>query len=176
VFTTSSGYARPVKEPVGLLIAAARRRMKRAVQDRVAPHGLTPQQFWVLVNIDEAEGPSLGEIAAREGDPAGAEAFYRDALQIAQQTGARDEMVETERRLAELDLLQAELGAKQLSLDLRAQVAGFVAGFASRALQHFFRLLKSNEMVLDTVLLQQAVISPWRAGSMRHNVVIRASL
>jgi DNA-binding MarR family transcriptional regulator len=54
-----------VKEPVGLLIAAARRRMKRAVQDRVAPHGLTPQQFWVLVNIDEAEGPPLGEIAAR---------------------------------------------------------------------------------------------------------------
>ena len=55
----------PVKEPIGLLIAAARRRMKRALQDRVAPHGLTPQQFWVLVNIDEAEGPSLGEIAAR---------------------------------------------------------------------------------------------------------------
>ena len=65
VFATNSGYAAPVKEPVGLLIAAARRRMKRAVQDRVAPHGLTPQQFWVLVNIDEAEGPSLGEIAAR---------------------------------------------------------------------------------------------------------------
>src|SRR5712672_1961627 len=39
--------------------------MKRAVQDRVAPHGFTPQQFWVLVNIDEAEGPSLGEIAGR---------------------------------------------------------------------------------------------------------------
>ena len=55
----------PVKEPVGLLIAAARRRMKRAVRDRVAPHGLSPQQFWVLVNIDEAEGPSLGAIAAR---------------------------------------------------------------------------------------------------------------
>ena len=54
-----------MKEPVGLLIAAARRRMKRAVRDRVAPHGLSPQQFWVLVNIDEAEGPSLGAIAAR---------------------------------------------------------------------------------------------------------------
>ena len=54
-----------MKEPVGLLIVAARRRMKRAVQDRVAPHGLTPQQFWVLVNIDEAEGPWLGEIATR---------------------------------------------------------------------------------------------------------------
>jgi MarR family transcriptional regulator, organic hydroperoxide resistance regulator len=54
-----------VKEPVGLLIAAARRRMKRAVQERVAPHGLTVQQFWVLVNIDEADHPSLGEIAGR---------------------------------------------------------------------------------------------------------------
>ena len=54
-----------MKEPVGLLIAAARQRMKRAVQERVAPHGLTPQQFWALINIDEMEGPSLGEIAAR---------------------------------------------------------------------------------------------------------------
>ncbi|HZX95789.1 MAG TPA: MarR family transcriptional regulator [Myxococcales bacterium] len=54
-----------MKEPVGLLIAAARRRMKRAVQDRVRPHGLTAQQFWMLVNIDEAEGPSLGQMAQR---------------------------------------------------------------------------------------------------------------
>jgi DNA-binding MarR family transcriptional regulator len=54
-----------VKEPVGLLIAAARRRMKRAVQSRVSPHGLSPQQFWVLIHIDEADGPSLGEVAAR---------------------------------------------------------------------------------------------------------------
>jgi DNA-binding MarR family transcriptional regulator len=65
VFATSSRYAAPVKEPVGLLIAAARRRMKRVVQERVRPHGLTPQQFWALVNIDEADHPSLGEIAER---------------------------------------------------------------------------------------------------------------
>jgi len=52
-------------EPVGLLIAAARRRMKRAVTERVRLHGLTPQQFWALVNIDEADGPSLGEVAER---------------------------------------------------------------------------------------------------------------
>ena len=45
-----------MKEPVGLLIAAARRKMKRAVHERVAPHGLTTQQFWALVNIDEAFG------------------------------------------------------------------------------------------------------------------------
>ena len=53
-----------MKEHVGLLIGAARRRMKRAVEERVRPYGLTPQQFWALINIDEAEGPSLGEIAA----------------------------------------------------------------------------------------------------------------
>lgn len=39
--------------------------MKGAVTERVRPHGLTAQQFWALVNIDEAEGPSLGEIAQR---------------------------------------------------------------------------------------------------------------
>jgi DNA-binding MarR family transcriptional regulator len=52
-------------EPVGLLIGAARRRMKRAVTDRVKPHGLTAQQFWALVNIEEVEGSSLGDIAER---------------------------------------------------------------------------------------------------------------
>ena len=55
----------PDKEPVGLLIAAARRRMKRVVTERVRPFGLTPQQFWAIVNIDEADAPSLGEVAAR---------------------------------------------------------------------------------------------------------------
>ncbi len=66
MFATNSRYARfRVKEPVGLLIAAARRSMKRAVQDRVAPLGLTAQQFWALVNIDEARRPSLREVADR---------------------------------------------------------------------------------------------------------------
>lgn len=54
-----------MREPVGLLIAAARRRMKRAVTERVRAHGLTAQQFWALINIEEADGPSLGEIAER---------------------------------------------------------------------------------------------------------------
>jgi DNA-binding MarR family transcriptional regulator len=54
-----------VPEPVGLLIAAARRRMKRAVTERVRAHGLTAQQFWALVHIDEGDGPSLGEVADR---------------------------------------------------------------------------------------------------------------
>ncbi len=49
----------------GLLIAAARRRIKRAVMDRVAAWKLTPQQFWMLVAIHESPGISGVEIAAR---------------------------------------------------------------------------------------------------------------
>ena len=48
---------------------------------------------------------NLGEIAAREGDPAAAEALYEQTVAIARRIGARDELLETERRLAELDLL-----------------------------------------------------------------------
>jgi len=54
-----------VKEPVGLLIGAARRRLKRAVTERVRETHLTAQQFWMLVHIDEARGSSLGEVAGR---------------------------------------------------------------------------------------------------------------
>jgi DNA-binding MarR family transcriptional regulator len=32
---------------------------------RVEGHGLTPQQFWALINIDEADGPSLRQIGER---------------------------------------------------------------------------------------------------------------
>jgi DNA-binding MarR family transcriptional regulator len=64
---TNSVYANYTvgKEPVSLLIGAARRRMKRAVTERVRTHGLTSQQFWVLVHIDEVEGASLSEVATR---------------------------------------------------------------------------------------------------------------
>jgi DNA-binding MarR family transcriptional regulator len=52
-------------EPIGLLIAVARRRIKQAVGSRVRPYDLTTQQFWVLVAIYEHPGFSLGELAAR---------------------------------------------------------------------------------------------------------------
>jgi MarR family transcriptional regulator, organic hydroperoxide resistance regulator len=39
--------------------------MKRAVTERVREHGLNSLQFWVLVNVDEADGASLSEVAAR---------------------------------------------------------------------------------------------------------------
>lgn len=53
------------QEPVGLLIGAARRRIKQAVGRRVRRLRLTPQQFWLLVAIGEGRAPSLGELAER---------------------------------------------------------------------------------------------------------------
>jgi len=53
------------QEPVGLLIGAARRRIKQAVGHRLRGYGLTAQQFWVLVNVREREGLALHELAAR---------------------------------------------------------------------------------------------------------------
>ncbi len=55
----------PLQPYPGLLIAAARRRIKRAVLDRVAGRHLTPQQFWMLVAIQETPGISQVEIATR---------------------------------------------------------------------------------------------------------------
>jgi signal transduction histidine kinase len=51
---------------------------------------------------------NLGEVAAREGDLATAEKLYGQTLEIALAIGARDEVVETERRRCELDLLRAD--------------------------------------------------------------------
>jgi DNA-binding MarR family transcriptional regulator len=49
----------------GILIAAARRRIKQAVLARVGDRGLTPQQFWILVAIRESPGISQTGIAER---------------------------------------------------------------------------------------------------------------
>ncbi|OLB99492.1 MAG: hypothetical protein AUI15_08735 [Actinobacteria bacterium 13_2_20CM_2_66_6] len=54
------------QEYVGLLIAVARRSLRHAVQERVAPLRLNPPQFWVLLAVAEMSGASLGEIARRQ--------------------------------------------------------------------------------------------------------------
>lgn len=53
-----------VDEPIGLLVAAVRRRIKQAVGSRVRRYHLSSQQFWVLVAVSEHPGLSLGELAA----------------------------------------------------------------------------------------------------------------
>jgi DNA-binding MarR family transcriptional regulator len=52
-------------EHVGILIAAARRRIKQAALSRAARHGLSAQQFWFLVAVVERPGSSHSEISER---------------------------------------------------------------------------------------------------------------
>lgn len=49
----------------GLLIAAARRRIKQAVLFRLTQRDLTAQQFWMIVAIHESPGISQTEVASR---------------------------------------------------------------------------------------------------------------
>ncbi len=77
------------------------------------------QQAGGHARIEAMVRGNLGEVAAREGDAAGARALYRETLEIAQRTGARGELVETERRLADLDLLQLD----PVAADARASAA-----------------------------------------------------
>ena len=53
------------QEPIGLLVAVVRRRMKQTVGALVREFDLSPQQFWMLVAIARDEGSSLGEVAER---------------------------------------------------------------------------------------------------------------
>jgi DNA-binding MarR family transcriptional regulator len=53
----------PTQEPIGLLVAVVRRRIKQAVSTMVREHDLSPQQFWTLVAIARHEGVSLRELA-----------------------------------------------------------------------------------------------------------------
>ena len=50
---------------LGLLLAAAHRSVKHAAAPRLRRRRLSPQQFWLLVALDEAPGPSLRELAER---------------------------------------------------------------------------------------------------------------
>jgi DNA-binding MarR family transcriptional regulator len=50
------------QDSLARLIAVARRRFKQAVLRRVADHGLSSQQFWVLVYLDAEDGPPLCDV------------------------------------------------------------------------------------------------------------------
>jgi MarR family transcriptional regulator, organic hydroperoxide resistance regulator len=54
------------QEPVGLLVAAARRSLKQAVLRHSRPLRLTPPQFWFLNAARELPDASLGEIGRRQ--------------------------------------------------------------------------------------------------------------
>jgi DNA-binding MarR family transcriptional regulator len=55
----------PQQDSLARLIGLARRRVRQTVGGRVARYDLTPQQFWVLVFLDEADGPPLSALSER---------------------------------------------------------------------------------------------------------------
>ncbi|MGE5127568.1 MAG: MarR family winged helix-turn-helix transcriptional regulator [Betaproteobacteria bacterium] len=55
----------PASEPLGVLIAAARRGIKQATGVQLRGSGLSPQQFWILMAIHEHHGPSLRALCER---------------------------------------------------------------------------------------------------------------
>jgi signal transduction histidine kinase len=78
----------------------ARKQLERALAKIQQSGGYARIEAMILGN--------LGEVAAREGDLAGAEALYGRTLEIARRIEARDEEVETARRRCELDLLRGD--------------------------------------------------------------------
>jgi DNA-binding MarR family transcriptional regulator len=54
-----------MQEYLGLLIAAARSRIKQVVLAQVAQFGLAPQQFWMLIALREMPGMSQADLAER---------------------------------------------------------------------------------------------------------------
>ena len=54
------------QEYIGLLIGAARSRLKQSVLAHLVPHRLSTQQFWILLAIRDLPGASLGAVAERQ--------------------------------------------------------------------------------------------------------------
>ena len=52
-------------EPIARLVGAARRHIAQAVARRVRGHGLNVPRFWILINLLEAPGLSLRDLARR---------------------------------------------------------------------------------------------------------------
>src|SRR5512135_3806328 len=53
------------KVGLGFLVAATRRRVKQVVWARLAPLGLTPQQYWIMLVINR-KGPQSLHLLAKE--------------------------------------------------------------------------------------------------------------
>src|SRR5215471_9548470 len=119
------------REGVGRLIGAARRRMKQLAWGRLAPYKLTPQQFWIILELRNQDGLSLHDLAERiwVDDPTAC----RILTKLCQQKVVRTGSDPGDRRRFRLGLTAKgrKLGEElaQLARDLHA---GFVRGLSTR--------------------------------------------
>ncbi len=104
-----------MQEYLGLLIAAARSRLKQAVLARVAEHGLTAPQFWVLVGL--AEHPGLSQCALGERVRADAPTISRTLAALADRRLVRTDPDPADRRRTRVYLTPA---GERMAARLRA--------------------------------------------------------
>lgn len=104
---------------VGLLLAAVRRRQRQAVEARVAPLGLSSQQFWVLESVFQRGECNLGEILA--------------TLPMDQPTTSRVLAALQERRLVEIESDASDRRRRRVRLTSHGKrVASHCAIFAKK--------------------------------------------
>ena len=96
--------------PVGLLLAALRRRQRQTVEMRVRDLALSNQQFWLLVALVERQGESLAEILA--------------ALPMDQPTASRVLAALSRRKLVRLDSDPTDRRRRRMVLTPRGEQFG----------------------------------------------------
>lgn len=131
---------------MGLLIGAARRRIKQAVGLRLRRFRLTPQQFWLLVAVQEGRAPSLTELAERlRGDQPTASrivaALVRRKL-VRVDADPRDRRRSMLRATPAGEALRAELGA--VAAEIRAAVVEGMDATEQEALRVGLRKVIAN--------------------------------
>jgi len=134
------------QEPVGLLIAAARRSLRHAVQERVTSLRLNPPQFWTLLAVAEEAGVSLGELARRQ--RIDAPAASRTVGALAGRGLVRVELDPGDRRRSRLSLTRRgdELVRKlrPIADDLRSRVVWGMDPAEETALRNSLRKVIGN--------------------------------
>ncbi len=122
------------QENPGLLIAIARRRLKQASLAWAARHGLSHQQFWVLVALHERTASSQAELAERL--HVDAPTASRVLAALARRRLVRAEQDPTDRRRARLYLTRAgEVLARDLAAGAAEIRAAAVDGLSAAELE-----------------------------------------
>lgn len=148
---------RPQESP-GLLIAAARRRIKLAVTARAARHGLSYQQFWLLVALHERRARSQAELAERL--HADAPTVSRVLAALVRRRLVRVEQDPADRRRARLALTRAgeDLGRELAAIagEIRAAVVDGLSSAELEALRHGLHRIITNLEALETRASREA--------------------
>ena len=118
-----------MQEPLGMLIAAARRRIKQAVLGRLTGRHMTSQQFWFLIAIREHPGISQSELGHRV--RADAPTTSRVVAAMGKRGLVRAELDPEDRRRTRLSLTsEGERVARELAPIARDVREAVVAGMS----------------------------------------------